>query len=70
MRKTENKTFDCVEMMHKGALRIYQETKNMSVAEKTSYWRRKTRGCLGSYKIVGNGALAVHEPTASYKTKR
>lgn len=39
--KTKNKNFDCVEMMHGGALRIHEETKGMSVAEELSYWRKR-----------------------------
>ncbi len=34
------KSFDCVEMMHEGALRIYEETKDMTQAEELAYWRR------------------------------
>ena len=40
MAKTE-KHFDCVEMMHEGALRIYNETRGMSREEELAYWRRK-----------------------------
>ena len=39
--KTKMKTFDCVEMMHRGASRIYEETKGMSVAEELAYWRKR-----------------------------
>ncbi len=38
--KTKTKTFDCVAMMHRGALRIYEETKGMSVQEELAYWRQ------------------------------
>lgn len=40
MMKTK-KAFDCVEMMHEGGLRIYEETKDMTVEEELAYWRRK-----------------------------
>jgi len=36
--KTETKSFDCVEMMDRGALRIYEETKDMTVEEELAYW--------------------------------
>ena len=36
------KTFDCVEMKRKAALRIYEETKNMSLEQRQSYWQRKS----------------------------
>lgn len=39
--KTKMKTFDCVKMMHEGALRIYEETKGMTREEELAYWRRK-----------------------------
>ncbi|OQB33753.1 MAG: hypothetical protein BWY09_02746 [Candidatus Hydrogenedentes bacterium ADurb.Bin179] len=38
--KTKIKTFDCVEMMHRSASRIYEETKDMSVQEELAYWRQ------------------------------
>ena len=40
MKKTQ-KPFDCVEMMHAGALRIYEETKDMMVTEELVYWQRQ-----------------------------
>lgn len=39
--KTTKKSFDCVEMMHEGALRIYEETKDMTEQEELAYWARK-----------------------------
>jgi len=39
--KTKTKTFDCVEMMHRGAARIYKETKGMSVEEELAYWQKR-----------------------------
>ena len=36
------KSFDCVEMMHEGALRIYEETKNMTEEEELAYWRERS----------------------------
>ncbi len=40
MKKTK-RNFDCVEMMHEGALRIYRETKDMTQEEELAYWRRR-----------------------------
>ena len=37
----KTKRFDCVDMMHHGAKRIYQATKNMSRSEELEYWRQK-----------------------------
>lgn len=44
--KTKTKTFDCVEMMHRGASRIYEETKGMSVQEELAYWRERHEQAL------------------------
>ncbi len=37
----KTKTFDCVEMMHRGALRIYEETKGMTPKEQVAYWKKQ-----------------------------
>lgn len=39
--KTDSKDFDCVEMMHHGALRIYEATKDLSVEEELAYWKAR-----------------------------
>ena len=44
--KTKARTFDCVEMMHRGALRIYNETRGMSVQEELAYWRQRHEQAL------------------------
>jgi hypothetical protein len=38
---TKKKSFDCVEMMHEGALRIYEKTKDMTKEEELAYWRER-----------------------------
>lgn len=48
MKKTEKK-FDCVEMMHKGALRIYEETKDMTREQELAYWKRKGEDARKKY---------------------
>jgi hypothetical protein len=35
------KSFDCVEMMHKGQERIRKETQGMTIEEQVAYWQRK-----------------------------
>ncbi|MFA6243121.1 MAG: hypothetical protein WC655_19445 [Candidatus Hydrogenedentales bacterium] len=37
----KTKTFDCVEMKRAAALRIYEETKSLSLEERQAYWRAK-----------------------------
>ena len=36
------KSFDCVEMMHKGADRVRQEVEGMTLEEELAYWRQQT----------------------------
>ncbi len=51
MKKTE-KEFDCVEMMHRGALRIYEETKNLTRAECLAYWKQKEEEARKMYPLM------------------
>lgn len=37
----KTKVFDCVEMKRRGALRIYEETKDLTFEEQVEYWRRR-----------------------------
>ncbi len=39
----KTKTFDCVYMMDKAALEIYNETRNMTLEEELKYWQDKNR---------------------------
>ena len=48
--RTKTKTFDCVEMMHRGALRIYEETKGMTVQEELAYWRERHAEAIAELK--------------------
>ncbi len=38
---TKTKDFDCVEMMHRGALRIHETLKGKSKEEQLAYWRQR-----------------------------
>ena len=49
----KTKTFDCVEMMHRGALRIYEETKGMTVEEELAYWRERHAEAIAELKQAG-----------------
>jgi len=42
----KTKTLDCVEMKRQASLRIYQETKDLSVQEKVVYWREKSEAMM------------------------
>jgi len=36
------KTFDCVEMMHKGAERVRRQVEGLTLEEELAYWRQQT----------------------------
>lgn len=38
----KKKTFDSVEMMHKGADRVRQQLEGLTLEEELSYWRQQT----------------------------
>ena len=39
----KTKTFDCVEMKRRGAARIHERLKNMTLEQKIDYWRRRSQ---------------------------
>lgn len=39
----KTKTFDCVEMKRRGAERIHERLKNMTLEQKIDYWRRRSQ---------------------------
>ncbi len=41
MTTKSEKAFDCVEMMHKGALRIHETLKGKSKEEQLAYWQER-----------------------------
>lgn len=38
----KSKKFDCVEMKRRGTERIYEQTKDMTLAEELTYWQEAT----------------------------
>jgi Zn-finger domain-containing protein len=48
MKKTK-KAFDCVEMMHRGALQIHEKIKDMTMEEEMSYWREREEEARKKY---------------------
>ena len=44
------KEFDCIEMKRVAALRVYEETKEMSLKERQAYWRRKNDEFVRKYQ--------------------
>jgi hypothetical protein len=48
------KDFDCVELQHQGALRIYEETKDLTRDQKIAYWKRKSDEAMKKYLQARN----------------
>jgi len=42
----KSKKFDCIKDKHRGTLRIYQETKNLTLEEELAYWQGKSESAL------------------------
>ena len=38
----KTKTFDCVEMKHRGGMRVYEAVKGMTTEQELAFWRTKT----------------------------
>lgn len=38
----KKRTFDCVEMMHKGAEYVRRQVEGMTLEEEADYWRKQT----------------------------
>ncbi len=47
---TKTKDFDCVEMMHRGALRIHEALKGKTQEEQLTYWRARHAEALKELK--------------------
>ena len=39
----KTKSFDCIEMKRRGAQRIYEATKDMTLEQELAYWRERSR---------------------------
>lgn len=38
----KNKTFDCIAMKRRGAEKIYDHTKDLTLEEELAYWQQRT----------------------------
>jgi hypothetical protein len=61
MRK--RKEFDCVELQDRGALRIYEITKDMTFEEQVAYWAERSR-LFREEVEAAKRAMAEREPVA------
>jgi len=48
------KRFSCIELQHHGAEKIYEETKNLTIAEELIYWQQYSKNLQknGSKKLT------------------
>ena len=74
-RKAATKRFDCVAFKRRAQSKVYEDTRQMTVAEQVEYFRRRARsGALGTWwksvSPAGVKSIAVHESPARYSTKR
>jgi len=66
----KTKHFDCVDMMHRGARRIYEATKALSRREEIEYWRQKAAQLLPAGAVRRGSAAARRKQRKTRKTVR
>ena len=66
----KTKQFDCVEMMHRGAKRIYETTKNMSRQAELDYWKAVARKLMPEVQEQATPVGVVRESHAAYRISR
>jgi len=55
----KTKTFDCVEMKHRGAEQIRKEIESMTLEQELEYWRRQTEELRREQEAVKKGRSSV-----------
>ncbi len=58
---TRNKSFDCIEMKRRGALKVHERLASMSIEEQVAYWRRRSDELRRSE--ADSPDEAVHSPS-------
>jgi len=53
------KTFDCVEMMHRGAKNIRKQTKGMTKEQELAFWRERSKSFRQRQKAAQRQAQGV-----------
>ncbi|OQY54628.1 MAG: hypothetical protein DRR08_17670 [Candidatus Parabeggiatoa sp. nov. 2] len=51
------KPFSCIALQHRGAKKIYEETKNLTIAEELVYWQQHTS------KLQQHSSKKITEPS-------
>lgn len=59
----KTKTFDCVEMKRRGAERIHERLKNMTLEQKIDYWRRRSQAFRAEQEREVSRRKTPHRPT-------
>ena len=52
------KKFDCVAMKRRGAVKIYEATKNMTLQERLAFWQQRTRELHSEQQQLRDAAAA------------
>lgn len=53
----KRKNFDCLTIKHRGAKRIYEETKDLTLKQELEYWQRKSKEMMRRQgKRMGTGS--------------
>lgn len=66
----KTKSFDCVEMMHKGAKRIHDATGKMSRKAELAYWQAREKELLSTAFSGAHQTSAVRESHSIYRISR
>jgi hypothetical protein len=66
----KTKRFDCVEMMHRGARRVYRTTKGLSATAELKYWQERTRVLFPETCKTPAAPLVLREIPATYRIRR
>ena len=74
-KQATDKPFDCVAFKRRAQSKVYEDTRQMTVAEQVDYFRNRAQaGALGSWwKHVSPAnveSMVAHESPGRYSTKR
>jgi hypothetical protein len=60
------KTFDCVEMKHRGAEKVREQTKDMTLEQELAFWQERSRILKQRQKVAkGESPTPAEEQRAS-----
>ena len=54
---TKTKSFDCVEMKRRGALRLHEQLKGMTIEQQLEYWRERSAAFRAEQKARGSSRV-------------